>query len=124
MAYSIDDVRRSLPNIGDQRHGGIVDYVNHDKLWYRVMMPSGTVEGYKLPRTNMNTPLRIEVIPKLEHKIKGVGTKVKCHVVETNKTYDSFTDCAKDLGCTPSMIHYAIANNSKLLRKYHVRRVD
>lgn len=124
MAYSIEDVRRSLPDIGDQRHGGIVNYVNRDKLWYQVVMPYGVVEGYKLPRTNMNASLRIEVTPKIVHAVKGVRAKVKCHVVETNKTYDSFTDCAKDLGCTPSMIHYAITNNSKLLRKYHVRRVN
>lgn len=38
---TFEQVRKSLPKIGDHRHGGIVDYVNEDKFWYRVASRGG-----------------------------------------------------------------------------------
>lgn len=50
MGYSIEEVRESMPNIGDVLNGGVVDYVNKEHLWYRVRRKDGTDESFKLPQ--------------------------------------------------------------------------
>ncbi len=120
MGYSIEEVRRSMPNIGDRRHGGTVDYVNMGKLWYRVMMPDGTCECYKLPRSNMKRPS----MPSATVYPYKRGAPIKCRVVETNKVYRSFAKCAEDLGCPITAVRTAIYNKQKLLEKYTIERLE
>lgn len=120
MGYSIDEVRRSMPNVGDQRHGGTVDYVNKGKLWYRVMMPDGTHECHKLPKANTAHPRP----PKPTFYPKQAGIAAKCRVVETNKVYNSFSKCAKDLGCAISTVQVAANAKTKLFEKYTIERLD
>ena len=50
MGYSIEQVKESMPKIGDVTNGGIVDYVNVEHLWYRVTKCDGTNEAFKLPK--------------------------------------------------------------------------
>lgn len=109
MGYSVEEVRRSMPNVGDHHNGGTVDYVNKDKLWYRVKMPDGTNESYKITQP-------------IFHPNQAMIYKYR--VVETNKLYCSLAQCANDLGCAKSSVLYSIDKGRKLLQKYTVERLE
>lgn len=119
MAYTIEEVRKSLPKVGDQRHGGTVDYVNKEHLWYRVRRKDGTDESFKLPKMQILTgthPVIVNLRIKNENKEKQAKEKIK--VVQTGKVYETYADAAKDLGCSPSAIRTALREGRKCLRKY------
>ena len=107
MAYTIDEVRNSLPKVGDRRHGGTVDYVNSEKLWYRVRDKFGTTEAYKLPKAHSNTPgpkpRLIERTMKQEPRTPIYTYRIK----ETGKLYRSFVEIATELGCSKEAVRGA-----------------
>lgn len=55
MGYSIDQVKENMPKVGEEANGGIVDYVNVEHLWYRVMRRDGTNEAFKMPKAKRIT---------------------------------------------------------------------
>ena len=119
MGYSIEEIRESMPNIGDALNGGIVDYVNKEHLWYRVRRKDGTDESFKLPKMRILTgthPAIVNLRIKNENKEKLAKEKIK--VVQTGKVYETYADAAKDLGCSPSAIRTALREGRKCLRKY------
>ena len=124
MGYSIELVRRSMPNIGDHRHGGIVDYVHRDNLWYRVKKPDGTTESFKLPNPKSKTMYYNELcMARRLFNAKTPGVRCQCRVVETKKEYASFVECSKDIGCSPSTVKNAANIGGKALGKYTIERI-
>ena len=101
MGYSIELVRKSMPNIGDHKHGGIVDYVHRDNLWYRIKKPDGTTESFKLPNSKSNTMYYDELrMARKLFNVKTPGVRCPCRVVETKKEYASFVECSKAVSYT------------------------
>lgn len=124
MGYSIELVRRSMPNIGDHRHGGIVDYVHRDNLWYRVKKPDGTTESFKLPNSKSKTMYYNELCTARRlFNVKTPGVRCPCRVVETKKEYASFVECSKDIGCSPCTVKNAADIGRKALGKYTIERI-
>ena len=124
MGYSIELVRRSMPNIGDHRHGGIVDYVHRDNLWYRVKKPDGTTESFKLPNSKSKTMSYNELcMARRLFNAKTPGVRCPCRVVETKKEYTSFVECSKDIGCSPGSVKNAAYTGRKALGKYTIERI-
>ena len=124
MGYSIELVRRSMPNIGDHRHGGIVDYVHLDNLWYRVKKPDGTTESFKLPNSKSKTMSYNELcMARRLFNAKTPGVRCPCRVVETKKEYASFVECSKDIGCSPSTVKNVADTVRKALGKYTIERI-
>lgn len=119
MGYSIEEVRESMPNIGDALNGGIVDYVNKEHLWYRVRRKDGTDESFKLPKMQILTGTHPAIV---NLRIKNEA-KEKFKVVQTGKVYETYVDAAKDLGCSPSAIRTALREGHKCLRKYTFAKV-
>lgn len=122
MAFTIEQVRNSLPMIGDRRHGGTVDYVNSQNLWYRVRLGDGTSDSFKLPRYNSRAQITdkhsIKIVPKTVVQNRACG--VKCKVLETGKTYNSYTECGADLGCTGKAVRTAVKRRKKCMGKYTI----
>lgn len=112
MGFSFDQVRDSLPNIGDRRNGGTVDYVNKDHFWYRVRYSWGT-NCYKLPKA-IKRPSAINQ-PVSEPMLKKHREPVKRYlVVETGKYYSSFEKIGEDIGCNKSAVQNAFKRGYKL----------
>lgn len=124
MGYSIELVRRSMPNIGDHKHGGIVDYVHRDNLWYRIKKPDGTTESFKLPNSESKTMYYNELrMARKLFNVKTPGVRCPCRVVETKKEYASFAECSKDIGCSPWTVKNAADIGRKVLGKYTIERL-
>ena len=123
MAYTIDEIRNSLPKVGDQRHGGTVDYVNSDNLWYRVRDKFGVTETYKLPRAYSNTPgprqLLIESTIKQEPRTPVYTYRIK----ETGKLYNSFSEIAKELGCSKETVRGAYRRGGKVRKQWTIEKI-
>ena len=123
MAYTIDEIRNSLPKIGDQRHGGTVDYVNSENLWYRVRDKFGTTETYKLPRAYSNTPgpkqRLIERTIKQEPRTPVYTYRIK----ETGKLYNSFSEIAKELGCSKETVRGAYRRGGKVRKQWTIEKI-
>ena len=123
MAYTIDEVRNSLPKIGDQRHGGTVDYVNSVNLWYRVRDKFGITETYKLPRAYSNTPgpkqMLIERTIKQEPQTPVYTYRIK----ETGKLYNSFSEIAKELGCSKETVRGAYRRGGKVRKQWTIEKI-
>ena len=123
MAYTIDEVRNSLPKIGDQRHGGTVDYVNSVNLWYRVRDKFGITETYKLPRAYSNTPgpkqMLIERTIKQEPRTPVYTYRIK----ETGKLYNSFSEIAKELGCSKETVRGAYRRGGKVRKQWTIEKI-
>ena len=115
MGYSIEEVRESMPNIGDALNGGVVDYVNKEHLWYRVRRKDGTDESFKLPK--------MQILTGTHPAIVNLKIKNENKVVQTGKIYETYVDAAKDLGCSPSTIRTALREGRKCLRKYTFAKV-
>lgn len=131
MAFTVDQVMKSLPKVGDLRHGGFVDYVNAKHLWYRVKFTDGTNASFKLPKYIPATALaspKPAIKPKNElieaekkhnpENYRCLG--VKCKVLETGKTYANYSECAKDLGCSAGSVRTAARRRKKCMRQYTI----
>ena len=123
MAYTIDEIRNSLPKVGDQRHGGIVDYVNSENLWYGVRDKFGVTETYKLPRAYSNTPgpkqRLIERTIKHEPRTPVYTYRIK----ETGKLYNSFSEIAKELGCSKETVRGAYRRGGKVRKQWTIEKI-
>lgn len=123
MAYTIDEIRNSLPKVGDQRHGGTVDYVNLDNLWYRVRDKFGITETYKLPRAYNNTPgpkpKLIERTMKQEPRTPVYTYRIK----ETGKLYRSFAEIATELGCSKESVRGAYRRGGKVRKQWTIEKI-
>ena len=114
MAYTIEEVRGLLPKIGDRRHGGTVDYVHTKNLWYRVRMTDGLTETYKMPKDISNKPgpkPTLDYVPAYDPHIRPDG--IKCKVLETGKSYNTYAECARDLGCSAEAVRTAAKRHKK-----------
>lgn len=124
MGYSIDEVRESMPNIGDVLNGGVVDYVNKEHLWYRVRKKDGTDESFKLPKMQILTGTHPAIVNlRIKNETKDKPAKEKIKIIETGKVYETYADAAKDLGCSPSAIRAALREGRKCLQKYTFTKV-
>lgn len=122
MPYTIEQVRNSLPAIGDRRHGGTVDYVNTRNLWYRVRFADGTDESFKLPKYDTSTQIIAErkINPEPKKMPRSRSGSVKCKVLETGKTYNSYAECGADIGCSAPSVRTAARRRKKCMRKYTI----
>lgn len=118
MGFSIDQVRDSLPNIGDQRNGGTVDYVNKDHLWYRVQYSWGT-NSYKLPKAAKRLFDHAQTVTEPMLK-KYREPKKRYLVVETGKYYPSFEKIGYDVGCDKTSVRNAFIRGHKLKDKWTI----
>jgi len=117
---TFDQVRKSLPKIGDGRHGGIVDYVNEEKFWYRVHFSWGA-ECYKAPKAQTkecsedrrNKPLR-----------KKPRKDMKYEIVETGKKYASFEEIGIDIGCNGERARNACRRGKKCMKKWTIKCLE
>lgn len=118
MGFSFDQVRDSLPNIGDRRNGGTVDYVNTAHLWYRVRYSWGT-NSYKMPkavRQTLNTKDSVA-----EPMLKKHTVPVKRYlIVETGEYYSSFEKIGEALGYGKTAVQNAYNKKRKLADKYTI----
>lgn len=55
--------------------------------------------------------------------VKTPGVRCPCRVIETKKEYASFTECSKDIGCSPWIIKNAANVGRKALGKYTIERI-
>ena len=67
MGYSIDQVKKNMPKVGEEANGGIVDYVNVEHLWYRVMRRDGTNESFKMPKAKRIIGGNKKVNPRIKN---------------------------------------------------------
>ena len=116
---TFEQVRKSLPKIGDHRHGGIVDYVNEDKFWYRVRFSLGT-ECYKVPKAQTKENYEHKQIKQLT---KRPRKDMKYEIVETGKKYASFEEIGIDIGCNGERARSACRRGKKCMKKWTIRRL-
>lgn len=69
MGYSIDQVKENMPKIGEEVNGGVVDYVNIEHLWYRVMRRDGTNEAFKMSKAKRITGNNKKVNTRIKNPI-------------------------------------------------------
>lgn len=94
---TINDVKRSLPNVGDRRKGGIVVQVNRNHLWYRVkkdICGISIFECYRLPDACALTSRSLQNEQNAESK--RYLKSVKC--LNTGKIFNRCADAAKEYG--------------------------
>ena len=123
MAYTIDEIRNSLPKVGDQRHGGTVDYVNSDNLWYRVRDKFGVTETYKLPRAYSNTPGPKQMLIARTIKQEPRTPVYTYRIKETGKLYNSFSEIAKELGCSKETVRGAYRRGGKVRKQWTIEKI-
>lgn len=116
---TFDQVRKSLPKIGDSRHGGIVDYVNEDKFWYRVRFSWGA-ECYKAPKAQTKECSEDKQSKPLRKKPRK---DMKYEIVETGKKYASFEEIGIDIGCNGERARSAYRRGKKCMKKWTIRRL-
>lgn len=129
MPIAIEDVRKTMPVIGDHlekklsngiKQECIVTYVNTEKLWYQVTFKNGVRMCFKLP-----TPKPFRYADMRSHSFAPKqGKHRKVRILETGVEYPTIKECAGALGVSDTTLRRCIYENKKFQDEYTIVYAD
>lgn len=130
MPLAIEDVRKTMPKIGDHlekklsngtKEDCVVTYINLENLWYQVTFKNGMKTCFKMPTSK---PFRYDDYMTNYGFVPKQGKHRKVRILENGKEYRTVKECALELGLSDTSVRRCIYKNEKLLGEYTVVYAD
>lgn len=130
MPLAIEDVRKTMPKIGDHlekklsngtKEDCVVTYINLENLWYQVTFKNGMKTCFKMPTSK---PFRYDDYMTNYGFVPKQGKRRKVRVLETGKEYPTVKECARALGVSDTHLRRSIYERKKFRDEFTVVYAD